>query len=163
MMQRLHQCLGGYPQTEEQKQLAEWQWDGPSPHLSWSELACRDGTPYPHDWRESRARILAVAFEDLRDVWTLPIPVLSAYRTREHNQLVDGARHSQHLQGLALDLGCPRCVTLKEFHDAALGLAKRRGSLVRGVGKYVWGAHIDCRPTPHLVVWTGKRLQAEVT
>ena len=39
---------------------------GPSLHLSWAALACRDGTPYPHDWRDNRALILTTTFEDPR-------------------------------------------------------------------------------------------------
>ena len=142
--------------------------DGPSPHLRWRELRCRDAakTPYPLDWRlpehYSRARILATAFESIRDHFAVPIPILSAYRTKEHNAAVGGAAYSQHLQGLALDLGRPRGVTLAELHEAALEEARKPGSPIRGVGKYLWGVHVDCRDSLRLVVWRGRRLKAEV-
>jgi hypothetical protein len=138
--------------------------DGPSPHLSFWELRCRDewSNPYPEAWRQNRARILAAAFEDLRDNWALPIPVLSGYRTRAHNRAVGGSARSQHVEGLALDLAPPRGVTLQEFHRAALGEARKRGSLIRGVGLYAGFLHIDCRESLHLVVWRGARVKAEV-
>lgn len=139
--------------------------DGPSRYLSWAELACWDehDTPYPHQWRQNRARILAQAFEDLRDAWALPIPVLSGYRTRAHNRAVGGSARSQHVEGLALDLAPPRGVTLQEFHEAALEEAKKRGSLIRGVGLYRGFLHIDARQSLKLVVWRGVRMEAEVT
>lgn len=148
--------------------------EGPSPHLSWPELACHDEarTPYPLEWRDDRALVLAAAFEDFRDRWALPIPILSGYRTPEHNEWLRQeakrlrrplpALYSQHMDGLALDLGRPRGVTLKELHDGALAEAKLTGSLIRGVGLYLYGVHIDCRESLRLVVWRGKRMQAEV-
>ena len=147
--------------------------DGPSPHLTWRELACHDAarTPYPPKWRIKRARVLASAFEDIRDHWGVPIPILSAYRTKEYNEMLRRqawwqglpapARYSKHMDGLALGLGRPRGVTLRELHDGALEEAKKPGSAIRGVGKYLWGVHIDIRDSLRLAVWTGKRLQAE--
>ena len=149
--------------------------DGPSSHLRWSELACHDAarTPYPERWRVRCARILATAFEDIRDHWGVPIPILSAYRTPEHNEdlrrearrlgLPLPARYSYHKVGMALDLGRPHGVTLAELHEAALEEARKPGSPIRGVGKYLYGCHLDIRQSLRLVVWTGKRLEAEVS
>ena len=43
---------------------------GPSRHLSWTELACRDAaeTPYPKEWCNGRALILGEVFEHIREV-----------------------------------------------------------------------------------------------
>ena len=138
--------------------------DGPSPHLRWRELACRDAakTPYPEEWRSTRARLVGTAFECVRDHWGRPIPILSGYRTPEHNAAVGGAPFSYHPRGLGIDMGRPHGVTLHELWDAALEEAKKPGGVIRGVGKYLWGVHLDCRPTLRLAVWRGKRLQAEV-
>ena len=77
---------------------------GPSRHLSWDELACRDGTPYPEKWRKTRAIELAAAFERIRFLYGGGIGVSSGYRTEAYNRKVGGARLSQHVQGRALDL-----------------------------------------------------------
>ena len=146
---------------------------GPSSHLTWKELRCHDAarTPYPERWRVRRVRVLATAFEDIRDHWGVPIPILSAYRTPEHNEDLRRearrlgfplpARYSYHMQGMALDLGRPYGVTLVELHEAALEEARKPGSPIRGVGRYLYGVHIDIRQSVRLVVWRGKRLQAE--
>lgn len=137
--------------------------DGPSPHLSWVELACHDEahTPYPFEWRADRALWLADAYEDLRDTWGLPMTIGSGYRTPAHNRRSKGSRNSQHKEGTALDPYPPRGVSVQELQERARELAGRRGSLIRGVGRYVWGVHIDVRRSLRIVVWTGKRLQAE--
>ena len=77
--------------------------NGPSEHLAWSELACKDGTPYPAQWRETRAVALSAVFEALRAAVGQPLSILSAYRTQAHNRVVGGARASQHVEGRALD------------------------------------------------------------
>lgn len=125
---------------------------GPSPHLTWRELACKDGTPYPLEWRESRAAVLAEAFEDLRRLLGgAPLLVLSAYRTPAHNRKIGGARNSQHLEGRALDLrSADGRVNLHEIAHFARTIAA-----VRGIGVYRTFVHIDVRPQPTLVAWSG--------
>lgn len=128
--------------------------NGPSPHLSWPELACRDRlrTPYPLDWRETRAVELAAAFEALRAAVGLPLVVLSAYRTPAHNRAVGGARDSQHVQGRALDLLPPKGWTVLQLAAVA-----RRIPQVRGLGIYQAHGfvHIDVRPSDRIAVWQG--------
>ncbi len=135
---------------------------GPSPRLSWRELGCRDGTPYPEEWRRSRALVLARVFERIRREVGGPIRVNSAYRTRAYNAQVGGSRNSQHVEGRALDLAVPRKLILAEFHEIVLFVARRPGSLLRGVGVYPSFIHIDTRPSPRLVRWQGKRVLAEL-
>ncbi len=135
---------------------------GPSPRLSWRELGCRDGTPYPEEWRRSRALVLARVFERIRAYVGGPIQVNSAYRTREYNAQVGGSRNSQHIEGRALDLAVPGDLALFEFQAIVLPFARWGGSPLRGLGVYPSFIHIDTRPSPRLVRWQGKRVQAEL-
>lgn len=126
----------------------------PSAHLTWAELACRDGTPYPQLFiDDGRCARLAALFEAIRAWHARPITVLSAYRTPSHNRRIGGARHSQHLQGRALDLRSPQGIPLPTFiteiRDAAADLG------LRGLGLYPTFVHVDLRPTTRLVVWHG--------
>jgi len=143
---------------------------GPSAHLSWAELACHDAarTPYPLAWRSTRAVALAAVFEYLRArAGNRPLPVLSGYRTEAHNRAIGGARHSQHVQGRALDLKPPtgqsvaafgRLVRVCADELRAAGAAYQIG----GIGYYPTFLHVDTRPGP-LVVWHGGRRRADVT
>lgn len=131
---------------------------GPSPHLTWVELSCKDGTPYPEHWRLSRAIPLAVEFERVRLLLACPIRILSAYRTPAYNSRIRGAaRNSQHLHGRALDLATPADKTVAQLLAAVLTIARRPGSRIRGVGEYSWGVHIDIRPGDRLVRWSGNK------
>lgn len=132
---------------------------GPSPHLTWTELACRDRacTPYPLQWRADRATALAAVFEDLRARVGLPLVVLSAYRTPAHNKLVGGARDSQHVQGRALDLLPPKGWSAMDLAAVASEIAA-----VRGLGVYRYFTHIDIRPTLSRAVWSGVGEDADV-
>jgi uncharacterized protein YcbK (DUF882 family) len=130
--------------------------DGPSPHLTWKELACKDGTPYPVNWRENRAVVLAREFEEIRRLCGgKPIVVLSAYRTVVYNRKIGGAKYSQHIQGRALDLRPPAGMPVSVFHHRILQYAKAGESKLRGLGLYATFVHVDIRPTPGLVRWTG--------
>lgn len=128
---------------------------GPSPHLSWGELACHDGTRYPGMWRHDRAVTLASEFEAIRAAVGVPLLVASAYRTPAWNRQIGGATRSQHLQGRALDLVPVRGTTVAQLHKAALTRAQTPGSRLRGLGKYRTFVHIDVRPTSRLAHWTG--------
>jgi uncharacterized protein YcbK (DUF882 family) len=128
--------------------------NGPSKHLTWSELACKDGTPYPDEWRTNKAIELAEIFEVIRKkCGSKSIKILSAFRTIEHNKSIGGARNSQHIQGRALDLQPPEGYTVDIFYN----LIKELSGVVkiRGIGKYKTFVHIDTRQSDRLVVWSG--------
>jgi uncharacterized protein YcbK (DUF882 family) len=131
----------------------------PSAHLSWKELACKDGTPYPFQW-DARARALAAVFEAIRlAAGNTPIPILSAYRTPEHNRMVGGARNSQHVQGRALDLRPPKGLSVDAFYALIKRLATSSVPAIRGIGRYATFVHVDIRPGSHLALWRANGLK----
>jgi len=120
--------------------------NGPSPNLSWSELACHDGTPYPEEWRSTRLVLLAGLFEDFRLVMgDRPLIIGSAYRTPKWNRRYGGAIKSQHLEGCALDIRRPSKQEVQKFCQKAKAFANN-DERVGGLGWYSWGVHIDIRP-----------------
>lgn len=125
---------------------------GKSLHLHWEELACHDGTPYPSTFvMDGRIIELVVMFERIRDIWELPIGILSAYRTVAHNKSVGGAKNSLHLQGKALDLRPPKGVSIGSFYSVIRAKSSELG--VRGIGRYPTFVHVDIRPSDKLVTW----------
>lgn len=127
---------------------------GPTEHLTWNELACKDGTNYPLAYvRDGTCNHLADTFERIRALWGKPIEVLSAYRTPEHNKAIGGARNSQHVLGKALDLKPPKGVKLKDFHREIRNHWKE--FRIGGIGLYKTFVHVDIRGGNRLVVWSG--------
>ncbi len=156
----------------------DWWAKGPSPHLSWVELDCRDGTPYPEEFRHTKAVLLGLEFEHIRarvsDVMheETPIKVSSGYRTVEWNKKVGGHRHSRHTEAEAIDMATPHEMDTPSFWDIVEAVARTEGSLIRGIGKYGWGAHVDIRGAvfkpdniivnaSRLTTWRGHRVKAE--
>lgn len=134
-----------------------------SEHVAWAELACKDGTPYPVEWRTNRLPILLNAFEAIRErCGGRPIQILSAYRSPAHNAKVGGAARSQHVEGRALDLRPPEGVPLRAFWILVQDLA--RTLPIRGLGLYLDAnfVHIDTRPSTITHIWRGGRPEAEV-
>ena len=119
---------------------------GPSRHLGWHELACRDGTPYPKKWRGTRAVKLGTVFEAVRRACDdRPLAIASGYRTVQHNRQIGGARKSQHVEGRAVDIRTPRGLTREDFHERVRTCC-REHLAAGGVGYYPWGVHVDTRP-----------------
>lgn len=117
---------------------------GPSEHLAWTELACKDGTPYPMALRDTAGYALGVMFERFRQfVGVGPLHVLSGYRTPAYNRRIGGAVASQHLVGRAIDLATPAGYLVGQFH--ALGRTFYETGNIAGLGLYPWGVHLDCR------------------
>lgn len=78
-----------------------------------------------------------------------PISVASGIRCPVHNRRVGGAPDSAHLEGKALDLLCPRGISLEIFWRIS---EKEVGP--GGFGKYPWGAHVDIRTDPSNRRWS---------
>ena len=126
----------------------------PSKHLNWKELACKDGSAYPNEFRlDGRVYELARVFEAIRALYGLPITVLSAYRTPEWNKKIGGSRYSQHIQGRALDLLPPKGITVDNFYKDIRARIKNFG--ITGIGRYKTFVHIDIRPSNRVVYWSG--------
>ncbi|MDO8632197.1 MAG: D-Ala-D-Ala carboxypeptidase family metallohydrolase [Phycisphaerales bacterium] len=138
--------------------------NGPSQHLSWKELGCHDGTPYPSEWRVTRAVPLAIEFERIRAAVGQSIVVGSAYRTPAWNRKVGGAPRSRHMEGRALDLDPPKGWTLARFYAVIREVVGRPESMIYGLGRYPRFVHIDIRQMPPhggLTAWRGNRAWAE--
>lgn len=133
---------------------------GPSPHLTWEELACRDSarTPYPEELRTTTAVHLAEAFEAVRlECGNRPLRVVSGYRTQEHNEVWGGASRSQHVHGAALDIAMP--VHIQAFGEFAAAVFRAREmcpDIFKGIGVYPSrrSIHIDVRESRSLAFWT---------
>lgn len=130
---------------------------GPSAHLTWQELACKDGTPYPKEFvADGRVYRLATMFESIRAMCGgKPLVINSAYRSPEWNRKIGGARNSQHVQGRALDIEPPEGLNIDEFYNLIRADYIELG--VNGLGHYTTFVHCDIRITPNgrLVVWNG--------
>ncbi len=137
---------------------------GPSVHLSWSELSCKDRgrTPYPLVFiRDGRAATLSALFEQVRSLLGgQPLTVLSGYRTPEHNRKIGGSPDSQHVQGRALDVAHPTLLPRQVVDLVKQAKAAGALPLLGGLGLYEKAGfvHIDTRPVPTgrtLIVWNG--------
>lgn len=126
----------------------------PSEYLFWKELNCKDGTPYPLEYRlDGTVHRLAHTFDNIRKLTGgQPLIVLSGYRTPAYNTLIGGAPASQHLRGRALDI---KSSVMKPeiLYDIIRTNALALG--VRGLGLYETFVHFDIRTTAHLVTWKG--------
>lgn len=125
---------------------------GPSLHISWEELRCKDGTPYPAIFvADGRIIELVVVFERIRALAGGPLIINSAYRTIKYNKKVGGSPNSQHLLGKALDIQPPKNMSVSLFHAILRQRYKELG--IRGLGKYPTFVHIDIRDSDKLIEW----------
>jgi uncharacterized protein YcbK (DUF882 family) len=125
-------------------------------HFSLEEFRCRDGTPYPAQWIDSRLQPLCAVLEVIRAEFDRPLIVNSGYRTEEYNRRIGGARLSQHVQGRAADIRVgginPARVlarVLQLYNDGLI--------LIGGLGDYPTFTHVDIRPVNRLARWSGSR------
>jgi uncharacterized protein YcbK (DUF882 family) len=100
-----------------------------------------------------------MAFERIRSLYGKPITVVSAYRTESHNRKIGGARHSQHLQGRALDIKPPKGIKISQFYNDIKNHASEFG--IGGIGRYNTFVHIDVRHSSsgRLALWSGSGLK----
>ena len=139
----------------------------PGCKLHWAELACHDRscTTYPVDYRNDPTRLPALvsAFVAVRRECSqeagmdCALTVLSAYRTEAYNEQLAtryaAAPHSQHIQGRALDIACPRLLTFEQFTTCVRRASAALESPIRYIElrpafNYI---HFDVRPTKRLV------------
>lgn len=96
------------------------------------EFASRDGCPivlvHP---------ALVCATQLVRCHFGKPIAIHSGYRTESHNRAIGGAKHSQHVKGMAADIAISGVYPdeVADYCDEELGMG--------GVGRYDTFTHID--------------------
>lgn len=136
-----------------------------SPHFTWIELACHDGSEIPDAVRPALRMLCNTVLEPLRARWGGPIVIVSGYRTEEWNKRVGGAPKSQHVRGTAADI---RPVSLTRVQDLRLLIEDmiRDGELqtLGGLGAYKGWIHVDVRPKGsdgHLARWAGRGVGSE--
>jgi hypothetical protein len=110
---------------------AAWRW----PNFSPAEIACR-GT--------GKLLVNAAALDRLqalRDRLGKPLIIRSAYRSREHNRAVGGAKASKHMEGIAFDVAMAN-------HDPEVFEAAARAVGFQGFGFYPRSGfmHVDLGP-----------------
>lgn len=139
-------------------------------HFKPAEFSCHDGTPYPEDW-EDRWALLVALCDKVRDLWGGPLIVVSGYRTPDWNhRLIEEdagrgvhgvASGSKHPEGEAADLETPRgAVDEPHLHRVVLtAYEDRKLPELGGLGSYPKSGwiHVDVFKAPdgHLRRWTG--------
>lgn len=95
---------------------------------------------------------LLIALEELRSLVGGPIYINSGYRCPARNKAEGGAQSSEHVQGAAADVACPKGMTLKSFYELIQKVPAFKNG---GIGLYPAGrgqntdfAHVDVRSKP---------------
>lgn len=126
--------------------------------LSEAKQPARHGfpeVPYPMEWVDDRLLILYEQLEGIREVWGVPITLISVYRSPEYNKAVGGKTLSQHLKGNAADF-VVKGVAPGKVADKVDYLFRTGQIRIGGLGRYPNFTHIDIRSGP-LTLWTGTR------
>lgn len=146
-----------------------------TPHFSWAEAACHDGTPVPLELQPN-ARRLAQMAEKIRARFGGPIVPVSWYRTRAYNEGLrmaaiaagrnpGAAKDSQHLLAHAMDARPADLGALPALIRCIEGmLAGGELPELGGLGVYPGWVHIDCRPPPasgRVARWQGVGVGSE--
>lgn len=141
-----------------------------SPHFSWLEFMCHDGTPVPTELMPNVRRLCDTVLEPLRARWAEPLIVVSGYRTHAYNEALRKAGHgaaefSRHLTGEAADIRPSTLGTLSRL-EALVETMLREGQLqaLGGYGTYPTWIHLDVRPrmdTGRVARWVGAGVGSE--
>lgn len=103
-----------------------------------AEFACKDGSDYI-----KIDSALVIMLQDIRDYFKKPVVINSAYRNAPYNKKIGGASRSQHISGKAADI----CINGVAPIDIAR-FVESNCKLIKGIGLYTWGVHVDTRSTP---------------
>lgn len=104
-----------------------------SKNFKLKEFQCKDGSN-----QVVLDSVLLEKLQKLRDQIGKPIIINSAYRNKEYNLKVGGAKNSQHLLGKAVDIKVSG-ITPKEIAKIAEGIG------FGGIGIYSNFVHLDTR------------------
>lgn len=134
-----------------------------SPFFGSDEFSCHDGTEVPQEHWENLLK-LAKTVTIIRRIASVPLAVISGYRTPAWNTRVGGAKDSTHLTAEGGDFQPGLGMTVPELHSLVLRL-HREGQLpdLGGLGLYKSWCHIDVRQAAdgHLRRWTGSGVGSE--
>ena len=108
-----------------------------------SEFRCKDGTDVPEELVEN-VQFLAENLQILRDKISMPITVISGYRSPKYNRKIGGARKSQHMTAKAADI-IVRGMKPDDVRSEILSLIKEGKMATGGVGRYTTFTHYDTR------------------
>lgn len=103
------------------------------------EFACKDGS----DFLKVDSGLVFM-LQQIREHFNKPVVINSAYRNSAYNEKVGGASRSQHIYGKAADI-CINGVSPLEIAQ----YAERECKLIKGIGLYTWGVHVDTRTNPY--------------
>lgn len=102
------------------------------------EFACNDGSELI-----KIDSALVIMLQKIRDHFKKPVIINSGYRNAAYNKKIGGAVRSQHIYGKAADI----CISGVAPIDIAR-YAESSCELIKGIGLYTWGVHVDTRTTP---------------
>lgn len=117
--------------------------------LTWGEMT-KDCTRIPLSKQiVANIRIIAQEFGEIREKAGCPLVITSGYRPPAVNRAIGGASHSQHIQGLAIDLKPgPGGITLDQLWEIIRVTAKTGGV---GDGRKRGFIHRDRRPNNSVI------------
>jgi len=101
--------------------------------------------PTPKD-KYNNIKVLAQNLQIIKDTINKPIRILSGYRSPKCNKKVRGAKHSQHMEGKAVDIRVTG-MSARRLKRVIEKLIKRGKILQGGVGLYRTHIHYDIRGT----------------
>lgn len=105
-----------------------------STHFSWHEFDSRDGARTP---RTVRTALLVARLEALRCICgSVPLRIVSGYRSPAHNAAVGGAAESRHMVGDAADLPLGYATVAEAEQAGFTGIGEKGG----------YAVHVDTRP-----------------
>jgi len=124
--------------------------------LSWSEVLRYSGASSPDELPDEVLdriqRMATTMWAPVRRMWDAPLTIVSGYRTPATNRAAGGAKKSQHMAGLALDVRTKNLDDLPSLR-AEVDAMQRGGEIPKGGLALYFVAdtgrprflHIDCR------------------
>lgn len=107
------------------------------------EFACKDGSDTIIIHEDFVQKL-----QQIRNHFSKPVTINSAYRTREHNKREGGSSNSYHIKGRAFDLAI-KGVNPNDMARYAQSIG------INGIIRYPWGIHVDSRPKRYWAVNNG--------
>jgi uncharacterized protein YcbK (DUF882 family) len=121
-------------------------------NFSKSEFECKCGCDMPQDVLEN-IKIVAEQLQIVRDKLNKAIKINSAYRCQKHNEIIGGAKNSQHKLGKASDIVVNGMSTEKMFSLLNIMMIDKEIK-TGGLGLYNTFVHMDIRG--HIARWDNR-------